>query len=255
MNSYELSRDFVDFSFENPSKIKPNHYALYFFAIEHCNRLGWKKEFGLPTTMTMEAIGIKSYNTYINTFNELVEFGFFSLIEKSKNQYSSNIIALSNFNKALDKALDKAFIKHATKQSESTQQSTSESIDSINKPINNKPIKQKTNKPINNILSSETKVSCGIDFDKLLEFFNQTTNKKCRVIPKKVKNQFNARLKDGYTKKDFSNAIVNCFNDPYHRENPKFLTLEFISRPDKLDKYLNYQKSKSNITTTADDNR
>jgi hypothetical protein len=41
------------------------------------------------------------------------------LIEKSKNQYSSNIIALSNFNKATDKALDKAMIKHATKQGES----------------------------------------------------------------------------------------------------------------------------------------
>lgn len=135
MNGYELSRKFVDYSFENPSKIKPNHYALYFFAIEHCNRLGWKKEFGLPTTMTMEAIGIKSYNTYIKTFNELINFGFFNLIERSKNQYSSNIIELSKFNKALDKALDKAFIKHGTKQRESTEQS----IDSINKPINNKP--------------------------------------------------------------------------------------------------------------------
>lgn len=140
MNSYDLSRKFVDFSFENPSKIKPNHYALYFFAIEHCNRLGWKKEFGLPTTMTMEAIGIKSYNTYSKTFNDLVKFGFFNLIEKSTNQYSANIIALSNFNKSLDKALDKAFIKHVTKQSESTQQS----IDSINKPINNKPINKLT---------------------------------------------------------------------------------------------------------------
>lgn len=131
MNGYELSRKFVDFSFENPSKIKPVHYALYFFSIEHCNRLGWKKEFGLPTTMTMEAIGIRSYNTYSKTFNDLVSFGFFNLIERSKNQYSANIIALSNFNKALDKALDKAFIKHDTKQSESTIQS----IDSINKPI------------------------------------------------------------------------------------------------------------------------
>lgn len=46
------------------------------------------------------------------------------MIEKSKNQYSSNIIALSFFNKAPDKApnnaLDKALIKHTTKQGEST---------------------------------------------------------------------------------------------------------------------------------------
>lgn len=136
MNSYELSRKFFDWTFENPQKITPNHIALYFFCIEHCNRLGWKKNFGLPTTMAKEAIGIRSYNTYINTLNDLVEFGFINMIEKSKNQYSSNIIALSKFDKALDKALDKAFIKHDTKQSESTIQS----IDSINKPItiNNK---------------------------------------------------------------------------------------------------------------------
>jgi hypothetical protein len=66
--------------------------------------------------------------------NDLVEFGFIKLIEKSKNQYSSNIIALLNFDKAPDKALDKAMIKHVTKQGES--------IDSINKQetINNKHI-------------------------------------------------------------------------------------------------------------------
>ena len=133
MNSYELSRKWFDWCFENPHKVTPSHVAIYCFSVEHCNRLGWKTNFGLPTTMVMEAVGIKSYNTYIKTFNELVDFGFIKLVEKSKNQYSANIIALSKFNKALDKALDKAMIKHKTKQRESTRQS----IDSINKPINN----------------------------------------------------------------------------------------------------------------------
>lgn len=138
INGYELSRNFWNWCFENPEKVKPNHPALFHFIIEHCNRLGWKKKFGLPTTMAKDAIGIRSYNTYSKTLNDLVEFGFIILIEKSKNQYSSNIIALSNFNKAHNKALDKAFIKHDTKQSESTVQS----IDSIDKPItnNHKPI-------------------------------------------------------------------------------------------------------------------
>jgi hypothetical protein len=131
---YELSRKWFDFAFENPEKISPTHAAVYFFAIEHCNRLGWKRKFGFPTSMAMDAIGVKSYNTYIKVFNDLVDWGFFELAQKSKNQYSSNIIALSKINKALDKALDKALIKHATKQSESTQQS----IDSINKQRTNK---------------------------------------------------------------------------------------------------------------------
>lgn len=136
MNGYELSRNWFNWCFENPEKIKPNHTALYFFAIEHCNRLGWKEKFGLPTTMAKEAIGIRSYNTYINTLNELVEWGFVKMIERSKNQHSSNIVALSKFDKALDSALDKAFVKHGTKQSESTGESNS----SIVKPITSKPI-------------------------------------------------------------------------------------------------------------------
>ena len=128
MDIFKLSRQWFDWSFENPELIKPNHTALYFFIIEQCNRLGWKEKFGLPTTMAKEAIGIKSYNTYIDTLNDLVSWGFITMVEKSKNQYSSNIVALSNFDIAHNKALDKALIKHASKQSESTGESIS-SID------------------------------------------------------------------------------------------------------------------------------
>jgi hypothetical protein len=139
LNIYKLSRNWFNWCFENPEKITPLHTALYFFAIEHCNRLGWKEKFGLPTEMTKEAIGIKSWHTYIKAFNDLVNWGFFILIEKSKNQYSSNIIALSKNIKALDKALDKATTKHVSKQVQSTNQSN----DSINKQIYNN-----TNLPI-----------------------------------------------------------------------------------------------------------
>lgn len=131
MDIYSLSRNFWDYAFENPEKIKPNHISVFFFAIEHCNRLGWKEKFGFPTTMVMDAIGVKSYTTYIKTLNELVDFGFIKMIEKSKNQYSSNIIAIPNIDKASVKALDKAIIKHTSKQVEST----SESIVSIDIPI------------------------------------------------------------------------------------------------------------------------
>ena len=133
LNSYELSRQWFDFSFNNPELINPTHTAIYFFAIEHCNRLGWKEKFGFPTQMAKEAIGIKSYRAYIKAFNNLVEWGFFIMIESSKNQYSANIIALNKKAKANDKAqakaLDKAFTNHRQKQS----QSTGESKDSINK--------------------------------------------------------------------------------------------------------------------------
>lgn len=139
MNGYELSRAWFDFCFENPEKINPAHSAIYLFAIEHCNRLGWKEKFGFPSQMTMDALGIKKHQTYIKYFNDIVNWGFFKLIQKSKNQYSSNIISL-NANTKKGKALDKAIIKHTAKQTESNSQSTRQSNGSIIKQINNKQL-------------------------------------------------------------------------------------------------------------------
>jgi hypothetical protein len=156
LNVYGLSRSWFDWCFENPDLITPNHTALYFFCIEHCNRLGWKQKFGLPTTMAKEAIGIHSYNTYIKTLNDLIAFGFIKLIEKSKNQYSSNIIALSYNNKALDKALDKAFINHTSKQRESTSESSSSiDIQDTNLQDNNSTNLQNKNKLLSELKSSD----------------------------------------------------------------------------------------------------
>jgi len=137
MNGYDLSRNFWNWAFDNPEKISTNHAAIFFFAVEHCNRLGGKEKFGFPSQMTMDAIGIKKHQTYIRYFNELVDYGFFKLIQKSKNQYSANIISLIYAVPKKGKALDKAIIKHRAKQTETTGQSK----DSIVKPINKQTIK------------------------------------------------------------------------------------------------------------------
>ena len=216
MNGYELSRNWFDWCFENPEKISPNHSALYFFCIEHCNRLGWKEKFGLPTTMAKEAIGIRSYNTYIKTLNELVEFGFIKMIEKSKNQFSSNIIALSNFDKAVNKALDKALIKHKTKQRES--------IDSIDKQETNKP-----NETINNIEDRKLKFASTLKpfldtygRDTLLEFYEYWTE------PNQSNTKFKQELQETWslqrrlkrwTKSDFSKGKAISTGQPSKMES------------------------------------
>ncbi len=120
LNGYELSKDFFNWCFENPDLVKPNHIAMYFFVIEHCNRLGWKQKFGLPMEMTKNAIGISNYRTYANTFNDLVTWGFIKIYEKSKNQYSANVVGLVKNAKATTKALSKAMQKHSQKQCSST---------------------------------------------------------------------------------------------------------------------------------------
>jgi uncharacterized phage protein (TIGR02220 family) len=67
----------------------------------------------------------------------------------------------------------------------------------------------------------------------------------------KTKSSFAARLKEGFTKEQFCRAMENCKNDKWHIENPQYLTIEFILRNDKLEKYLNIvpeQKKSSGLT-------
>jgi len=111
MNGYNLIRDWYNFKFENPSRVKAIHSDFYCYLIDRWNRLGQKNEFGLPTSVTMEALGIGSYNTYKKTLQDLIDFGFIKLVTESKNQYQSKVIALSKNDKASDKALDEAHNK------------------------------------------------------------------------------------------------------------------------------------------------
>lgn len=77
-----------------------------------------------------------------------------------------------------------------------------------------------------------------IDFDKLINLYNDKFGRTTRTLPKKAKKQIIDRLKEGYTKNDFVTAFENAKNDQYHKDNNyKYITLEFISRPDKFERY------------------
>jgi hypothetical protein len=79
-----------------------------------------------------------------------------------------------------------------------------------------------------------------VDYDKLIKVYNEILGRQTKVVPEKAKEQLNARLKEGYTKPDIVKALRNATKDPHHIEsNYKYITLEFITRPDKLDRFLN----------------
>jgi len=220
MNSYQLSRNYFDWCFENPEKITPNHIAIYFFAVEHCNRLGWKNKFGLPSQMVMDAIGIKNWRTYIKAFNDLNEWGFFELIEKSKNQYSSNIIAIVKNTKASTKALDKAMQTHIQKQGQS--------IVSIDKPINN--------------ITTNNKQADALMIEKFIFWFNDM-----KLKYKKVDGKFktlsktdlnNLKSLKGYTAEDFEHAYKIMIDSEWVKIN-KIDTPKHFLVNDNFSKYVN----------------
>lgn len=222
MNSYELSRNYFDWCFDNPEKITPSHTAIYFFAIEHCNRLGWKEKFGLPSQMVMDAIGIKNWRTYIKAFNDLTEWGFFELVEKSKNQYSSNIIAIVKNTKATTKALDKAMQMHLQKQGQS--------IVSINKPINN--------------ITINNKQADAISIEKFLLWFNDMKLKykkvegKFKTLSKTDLNNLKSLKTLGYTAEDFEYAYKVMIESIWTKENSMDTPSHFL-RNDNFSKYVN----------------
>ena len=79
-----------------------------------------------------------------------------------------------------------------------------------------------------------------INFDKLLSFLNSKTGRNFKVINKTVKGKYLARLKEGYSKQDILDAVSNAVKSDYHKgENFKYLTPEFFSRSETLDKYSN----------------
>lgn len=150
MTGYELSRQWFDWSFENPHLSTPNHTALYLWYVEKWNRCGQKEKFSVTTSESMEAIGIKSRNTLSNTFKDLVAWNFIIIVTESKNQHSCSVISLAQI---LSKheystvastrtALDKALIQH--------EYSTVASTDTINKQDNNITKKQRNKKQFSN---------------------------------------------------------------------------------------------------------
>jgi hypothetical protein len=97
------------------------------------------------------------------------------------------------------------------------------------------------------IEDNNTSVSTKVDmlnFNAMLSYYNQLYDKKCSVISDSVKRSFNARLKDGYTKDDIRNAMLNVKQDSFHKEQDfKYATLTYFSRAKTLDTYGQEKKS------------
>ena len=79
-----------------------------------------------------------------------------------------------------------------------------------------------------------------IDYQALLDFVNKTFGRNFQVINDKIKRSYKARLKDGYKKEHIIQAIKNCKENAYHKDNNyQYCTPEFFSRAETLDKYAN----------------
>ena len=227
MNGYNLLRDWYNYKFSNPSKVKAMHSDMYCYLIDLWNRLGQKEEFGLPTQVTMEALGIGSYNTYKKTFEDLIQFGFVKLIADSKNQYQSKIIALSKNDKALDKAPDKALDKAHIKATDTIYKQ--ETIEQ--KTIDTIPFQERVSKFLNWFNAEFTKH--GKPQSKFRTLNNQTESNLKRLL-------------DKYTTEEWSHAFSNMVKSEWVIQN-KNATPDHFLRPANFEKYLNQTNEENKI--------
>ena len=91
---------------------------------------------------------------------------------------------------------------------------------------------------VNDNVNVNDNVIDNIDYQALLEFVNKSFGRSFKVVSDKIQRSYKARLKDGYKKEDILNAIRNCKENAYHKENNyQYCTPEFFSRAETLDKY------------------
>lgn len=119
--------------------------------------------------------------------------------------------------------------------------------------FNSTDVGHRTTDSTDNVNDSDT-VSDTVNWDKLLEVFNLIYGTKKRVISESIRKKYRARLKEGYTKKDIVDAMKAAKKDEFHKgTSPAFkhLTLEFFSRPDKLDRFIGQNDSSPKYIATS----
>jgi uncharacterized phage protein (TIGR02220 family) len=105
-------------------------------------------------------------------------------------------------------------------------------------------------------VSVSDNVIYNIDYQALLDFVNKTFGRNFKIVSDKIQRSYKARLKEGYKKEDIINAITNCKENKYHKENNyQYCTPEYFSRSETLDKYANITKVSETDTILANLNR
>ena len=83
------------------------------------------------------------------------------------------------------------------------------------------------------------KRSSGSEFDLIMSEFNRIFGKRSRVVSDKVVNRWKGILKH-FTTEEVIRAMESASNDEFHKDTKyKHCTLEYFSRIDQIDKWVN----------------
>lgn len=240
MNGYDLSHKFFEWAFNNREDFKPAVSALYFYLVEICNTLGWKKEFSISAKECMEGMGVSGYNTYKSAFDVLCKHGFIKVVKKSCNHYQANVITLLNFDRVTDKVTNKVIdeltnevdvypIKIEQGNNKGNYQGNYQSNGDIHKTTNNKTIKTikqeiipetevsvKSNKK-QKIKFSEFVSLTQEEYNKLIQEHSESATKRMIEILNNYKGSSGKKYKSDYLA--ILNWVVNRYSDEKNKSS------------------------------------
>lgn len=112
-------------------------------------------------------------------------------------------------------------------------------------------LKQRIVNAVKKDFDSLNKVSSENTISSILDIFNSTFNKKSRIVSKKVGQRYNEILKY-YQIQDIKQAMLNAKQDEFHKDNGyKYCTLEYFSRLEQMDKWVNATQVKESTGFVA----
>lgn len=246
MNGYQLTRHWYNFKFENPDMVRHIHSDMYFYIVDLWNRLGQKQKIGLPTSVTMDALGIGSRSTYYKALKELIEWGFIEEIQASKNQNQSRVISISACSgneQTGGQALDQAIVQAG-------EQTTEHIIEQENKRTKEDLKGESGDSPPSSLKSPSTPTVKTFEdnYKAFITHFNHLKGLETGTEGKfqgdeKSKRQFKVLYKQ-HSSTDIVKAINAMFRDQHHIDNGfKYATPEFITRQDKFARFLESSNS------------
>jgi uncharacterized phage protein (TIGR02220 family) len=175
--------------------------------------------------MLADLIGCKDETRFMNWFNDCIKFKLFIV----EDGYFYSQVLCDNMKSW------EASKNNGSKGGRPTTKKPRINLDDNLTTNLNETIRGEEKREEKNI--TPTKVD-SFDWVVLLEFINSKTKRSFKTINNSIKKSFRARLKDGYSKEDIMKAICNAVEVDYHKENNnQYLTPEFFSRANTLDKY------------------
>ena len=85
-----------------------------------------------------------------------------------------------------------------------------------------------------------------VNEEGIIKMFNEVFSKNSRVISKKVVNKYREIFKH-YTLDELREAMEHARDDDFHKETSwKYCTIEYFSRMDQLDKWINAKPAEKN---------